>query len=51
MSSTRGVAICGVVRTCTFQGKEPFLGRCVVGPVTALAGVCKQDVEKGARGG
>jgi len=51
VGSLRGVAMCGVVRACTLQGRELCLGRCVVGPVSALAGVCLQDVERGAHGG
>jgi len=45
------VAIGGVVRACTLQGRELCLGRCVVGPVTALAGVCLHDVARGAHEG
>ena len=51
MGSLRGVTICGVVRACTLQGRELCLGRCVLGPVTALAGLCVQDVERGAHEG
>ena len=51
MGSLRGVAFCGVVRACILQGRELCLGRCFVGPVPALAGVCLQDVERGAHGG
>jgi len=49
--SARGVVICGVVRACTLQGGALCHGRCVVGPVTAFAGVSLQDVDKGATGG
>jgi len=48
---SRGVVSCGVVRACSFLGRERCLGWCVVVPVTALAGVCLQDVERGAHGG
>jgi len=51
VGSLRGVAICGVVRACTLQGRELCLERCVMGPLTALAGVCLQDVERGAHEG
>jgi len=51
VGSLRDVAICGVVRACTLQGRELCLGRWVVGPVTALAGGCLQDVERGAHEG
>ena len=48
---SRGVALSGEVQACTLQGRELYLGRSVVGPVTALAGVCPQDLEKGAHEG
>jgi len=51
LGSLRGAAICGVVRACTLQGRELCLVRCVVGPVTALPGVCLQDAGRGVRWG
>jgi len=49
--SFRGVAVSGLVNACTLQWRKLCLGRCVVGPVTALAVVCLQDVGRGAHGG
>jgi len=51
VDSFRCFASCGVVRACTLQGRELCLGRCDVGPVTALAGVCLQNLERGAHEG
>ena len=51
MGPLMGVAICGVVRACTRQGRELCLGRRVVGPLTAMAGVFLQDDERGAHEG
>ena len=51
MGSLRSVEICGVVRASTLQGRKLCLVRCAVGSVTALAGVCLQEVEREAKGG
>jgi len=41
----------GVVRACALRAREHCRGRCVVGFVTAWAGVCLKDAERGSYGG